>query len=203
MLKITCPSCQTKYQDSEKSIAMGDSVKCCVCTYNWIISARNSVYNEIDDILNFTKTNNKKQKKQSFSNISFMISSVVLLFSVIILAKDSIAKTFPATQDIYYNLGLMNHQKINDNVLLILTSNNQKKSAKNSMVLKGIIHNKLNNTLKKPTILVELLNNKGNLIENHHVKLDLDLAINQSEVFRIVIQNPTLGTASIKLKYIK
>ena len=72
----------------------------------------------------------QKQKKQSFSNISFMISSVVLLFSVIILAKDSIAKTFPATQDIYYNLGLMNHQKINDNVLLILTSNNQKKSAK-------------------------------------------------------------------------
>ena len=153
---------------------MGDSVKCCVCTYNWIISARNSVYNEIDDILNFTKPNNKKQKKQSFSNISFMISSVVLLFSVIILAKDSIAKTFPATQDIYYNLGLMNHQKINDNVLLILTSNNQK-SVKNSMVLKGIIHNKLNNTLKKPTILVELLNNKGNLIENH-IKLDLDLA---------------------------
>jgi len=207
MLTIICPSCKTKYQDNKKSITMGDSVKCCVCKYNWIVSSRNAIHNEIDNNLKFNNIENKleniRQKNKSFSNTSFIISSIVLLFVITILAKDNIAKTFPATQNIYYNLGLMEKQKTHNKVLLILTSNNQKNTEKNSMILKGIIHNKLNNILKNPTILVELLNNKGNLIENHQIKLDFDLAINKSEVFRIVIQNPTLGIASVQLKYIK
>ncbi|MFI3242367.1 MAG: zinc-ribbon domain-containing protein [Alphaproteobacteria bacterium] len=179
------------------------------------ISNTAEIFARINSSLDICKNEkNDKKEKQSLkeiigwttnkNKIIYSIVSIIIIILLLNFFRFEITRAIPFTEIIYNSLGVKSTVNGEGLEFLNVKKENIEKDSKNYMEVKGYIRNKTQKNIKIPTIILNLLDEKGNILLLQEGVANKEALSAQERIpFNIKIENPSELSKYVYLTFVE
>ena len=212
---ISCPQCKTKYNVDTAVIPLsGKKMRCAKCGEIWRVYPKDwedfEHHLKIEQEIQNEQIENKepkKRKKASFI-ISLLKITLVLVFLLTLVYayafRYQIVQRFPETEIVYEKIGINTKVLGEGLVFEDIVWNEYEDNDVRKMDFSGIISNKTDKLIQIPLLHIELLDNKGNVLQNIERGLSTEHIMGGGKIpFKITILRPAPFTKYIFVTFTK